>query len=147
MQTCEEFEAIIAHLQALLETGTRWEAKGRDPRTGCDCYGLIAYAYQLQSILLPTTAEEAEVFFRCCEPPYKAWDVILCRIHPLYPRHLLLCMGTDWGFHSAAQTNGLARWSLQQPFWRRMQCQGWRYRLDDTGKSLEAYVLDRDCSL
>ena len=121
---------IINELQQILETGSRWECGGLDPKRGAGCYGLAYWAFRRVGIALPVTAEEAEhVFIRVCEP-YCAWDIVLVQWAPWQmERHLGLLMAPSWGYHIAQSSNGLARFALSHPLWRRGLRHVWRYRV------------------
>lgn len=120
---------LVATLQALLRSGTRWEARGLDPATGCGCYGLVWFAYGLGGIALPRLAEDADVLFAPVVPPYQAFDVVLREPSTfLGVRHLGLLLSPQEGWHMAEATNGLARFRLSHPFWRQVACTVLRYK-------------------
>ena len=106
---------IITMLQGILETGSRWERHGFNPRTGCGCYGLVVFTFARAGMTLPETAEQAQQWFVPVCKPYHAWDVALVQWTPM-ERHL--------GLQSS---NGLARFALSHPLWRRGLRHVWRY--------------------
>lgn len=120
---------VIAQLQAILETGSRWQQGGLDPRTGCGCYGLVWYAFALAGILLPDTAALGEQDFALTHPPYRPFDVAQANIGSMFVQpHVGILLTPSDGFHIAQGTNGVARFSLRDAFWRRRFRLAWRYR-------------------
>lgn len=120
---------VITHLQHILETGSRCVRGGLDPQSGAGCYGLVWYAFNFVGIVLPTTAEEGQHNFTQIAPPYQPWDVVLGYLDFMhYERHLGLLLAPQEGYHISQITNGLARFTLQQPLWRRILKHGLRYR-------------------
>jgi cell wall-associated NlpC family hydrolase len=119
---------VAQALQALLERGTRWQSRGLDPTTGCGCYGLVYFAFRQAGITLPTLAEDAHTLFVQVLPPYQPFDVVMGSLGPLMgARHLGLLLSPGQGYHISQATNGLARFSLRQAFWKRIVRHGLRY--------------------
>lgn len=120
---------IVQALQHILETGSCWQAGGRDPVRGCDCYGLVHWGFSCIGIMLSSDIWEASRCFQVVKPPYRPWDVILSGFEPSPgERHVGLLMAPTWGFHCASNTNGLARFSLEHVLWRRSLRHGLRYK-------------------
>ena len=83
--------------------------------------------------MLPEIAEQAQQLFVSVREPYHAWDIILVQWAPWQmERHLGLLMAPSWGYHIAQASNGLARFALSHPLWRRGLRQVWRYHAFET---------------
>ena len=121
---------VIATLQAILETGSRWAEVGTNPRTGVSCWGLVHFAYAQGGLELPASACEASEAFVLAQPPYQPWDVVMANFSGLLhgPRHLGILLGASWGFHCSPATNGLARFHLGDPLWKRGLRHVWRLK-------------------
>lgn len=120
---------VIALLQHILETGSRWAETGDDPVIGCNCYGLVRFAFRETGITLPQDVWQAEAFFRHIEPPYQPWDIVLANFLPYQgARHLGLLLQPPYGYHMSPETNGLARFAVHQVLWRRVIAHRWRYQ-------------------
>lgn len=121
--------ATMARLQHILETGSKWAETGDSPVTGCNCYGLIRFAFLDVGIALPQDIWQAERLFQPIEPPYQPWDVVLANFLPYQgARHLGLLLAPPSGYHISSETNGLARFSVHHILWRRVIAHRWRYR-------------------
>lgn len=120
---------VEAHLVALIQGGTRWQAQGLDPVRGCDCYGFVRYCYGLLGIVLPQDVLTAETAFMRVAPPYQPLDVLLCRsLAWQAPRHLALLTSATTGYHCSKASNGVARFQVHGAIWQRMIRQGWRFK-------------------
>lgn len=121
---------VITALQALVLQQVPWKRGGLDPTTGFGCYGVIYYAFQHAGVCLPLTVEDGAALFTMIPPPYQAWDVVLgCPPGDnAAARHLGLLLSPWEGFHASTVSNGVARFTLTQPFWRRILRHGLRYQ-------------------
>jgi len=120
---------VVRQLQAILSRGSVWRANGFDPQIGADCWGLCWWAYQQAGIALPCDPFEAEQHFVNVARPWQPWDIVYTQgLLAFSPRHLGLLLAPPFGYHISRDSNGLARFNAQHPFWQRCIRRTWRYR-------------------